>query len=147
MKRSIAGSVLKAGKLLLSAANSVKSSVLLGLVESVTKSSMTWLENFNSKIKSSGMKSRVIKSQSVTPESIDIEKFIDAAESYQQKFNELDKVRTNANVFIEQLLSTNNQLQKYYRFLMENELLMENKTSEFINGQDYIFSAYVPGDP
>ena len=26
---------------------------------------------------------------------------------------------------------------------MENELPMENKTAEFINGQNYIFSAYV----
>ena len=45
-KQSIAGSFLKAGKLLLSAANSVESWVLLGVVESVTKSSISLLENF-----------------------------------------------------------------------------------------------------
>ena len=142
-KRSIAGSVLKAGKLLLSAANSVESSVLLGTVASVTKSSMSLLENFDVKIQSSGLKSRVIKAQSGMSESINIEKFLEAAESYQQNFDELDKIRMNANIFIEQLLSTNNQLQKYYRFLVENEQPMENKTAEFINGQSHIFLAYV----
>ena len=76
-------------------------------------------------------------------ESINIEKFLEAAESYQQNFDELDKIRMNANIFIEQLLSTNNQLQKYYRFLVENEQPMENKTAEFINGQSHIFLAYV----
>ena len=90
-KQSIAGSVLRAGKLLLNAANSVESWVLLGIVKSVTKSSMSLLQDFNVKIQSSGIKSRVIKAQSGISESIDIEKFID----------ELDKLRMNANIFIE----------------------------------------------
>ena len=100
-KRSIAGSVLRAGKLLLNAANSVESWVLLGIVKSVTKSSMSLLQDFNVKIQSSGIKSRVIKAQSGISESIDIEKFIEAAESYQQNFDELDKLRMNVNIFIE----------------------------------------------
>ena len=49
----------------------------------------------------------------------------------------------NANIFIEQLLSTNTQLQKYYRFLVENEQPMKNATAEFLKDQNYIFSVYV----
>ena len=58
-KRSVAGGFIKIGKLLLSAANSVESSVLLGVVESVTKNSLSLLENFNSKIQTAGLTSRV----------------------------------------------------------------------------------------
>ena len=128
---------------MLSAANSVESSVLLGVVESITKNSLSLLENFNSKIQTSGLNSRVIKAQPSTLETVNIEQFLEAAETYQENFDELSKIRMNANIFIEQLLSTNTQLQKYYRFLVENEQPMKNATAEFLKDQNYIFSVYV----
>ena len=142
-KRSVAGGFIKIGKLLLSAANSVESSVLLGVVESVTRNLLSLLENFNSKIQTSGLNSRVIKAQPSTLETVNIERFLEAAETYQENFDELSKIRMNANIFIEQLLSTNTQLQKYYRFLVENEQPTKNATAEFLKDQNYIFSVYV----
>ena len=79
-------------------------------------------------------------------ETTNIEKFLEAAETYQENFDELSKIRMNANIFIEQLLSTKTQLQKYYRFLVKNEQPMKNQTAKFINGQNYIFSVYVRQD-
>ena len=52
----------------------------------------------------------------------------------------------NADIFIEQLLSTNTQLQKYYQFLVENEQPMRNVTAEFLKNQNDIFSVYVRKD-
>ena len=62
-KRSIAGGLLKFGKLLLNAANSVKPSVLQGVVETVNRNSLSLLENFNNMVQTSGLTSRVIKAQ------------------------------------------------------------------------------------
>ena len=52
----------------------------------------------------------------------------------------------NADIFIEQLLSTNTQLQKYYQFLVENEQPMRNVTAKFLKNQNDIFSVYVRKD-
>ena len=79
-------------------------------------------------------------------ETIDIEKFLEAAQNYQENFDQLDKIRMNADIFIEQLLSTNTQLQKYYQFLVENEQPMRNVTAEFLKNQNYIFSVYMRKD-
>ena len=96
-------------KALLTAANTLEESVLQNVIDTVTKSSLGLLHNLSQKISAAGIHNKVVHSQnretSVNDQTLDIDRFLMVARSWQSNYNQLALIKHNYDVFINQLLT------------------------------------------
>ena len=147
--RSVMNTGLQIAKILLNAANTLESSVLRNVIDTVTRTSVGLLHSLSQKITAAGIQNKVVyntKEEAVSFHTLDIEQFLRVAKSWQTNYNQLQLIKHNYDVFIDQLSTSSHNLEKYFLELFSNELPIKQSTVNFIKNQTYIFSSYINGD-
>ena len=147
--RSIVGTSLQIAKALLNAANSIESSILQNVIDTVTKTSIGLLHNLSQKITAAEIQNRVVPNNRETNldyQTFDIDRFLQVAKLWQNNYTQLELIMHNYDVFIDQLLTSSHNLEKYFMELFSNELPIKKSTVNFVKNQTYIFSSYLTED-
>ena len=145
--RSVVGSTMHIAKALLTAANTIEESVLQNVIDTVTKTSVGLLHNLSQKITAAGIHNKVVHRQnqkaSINDQTLDIDRILMIARSWQGNYNRLTLIKHNYDVFINQLLTGSHNLEKYFIELFSNEGPIKPNTVDFIGNTTYIFSSYL----
>ena len=147
--RSIIGTSFQIAKTLLNAANTLEPSVLQNVIDTVTRTSVGLLHNLSQKITAAGIQNKVVYNNRETTlnyHTLDIERFLHVAKLWQTNYTQLELIKHNYDVFIDQLLSSSHNLEKYFLELFSNELPIKQSTFTFVKNQTYIFSSYITED-
>ena len=141
--RSIMSTSLQIAKALMSAANTINSSILQNVIDTARKTSITLLHQLSSKISAAGITSKVVQKSTADFHPFNIEKFLTVTNIWQNNYTTLEIIKRDYDIFIDQLISSSHNLQKYYLQLFSNEMPMTEKTLQYLGNHSYVFTAYI----
>ena len=121
----------------------VSFNLVLNLMHNVTRNSVERLHSLREKLTAAGIKSKLVHNYNQSAVSLNIESFLQVANSWQSDYKELQMIKHNYNSFISQLSTSSDDLKKYFLKLISSEMPVKQETIKFTKNQTYIFSSYI----